>query len=572
MEKHYQKMIRDTQDRVVKSLQIQILDRESPRYGGFADPTGIVQAKFSIYRVASMTAAYCNEDTVYYHDEKVLNSILLGLDYIRRVQHENGLFDYITCNFFSAPDTAFCIKKLLPVYRYLAGKAGAAALPGAEGGLKAVGSIRDDSLPQGEREILKRVEVIVRSGARGMLEGGFHTPNHRWAIASLLMTCGRLFDDEEMEKAAFTYLNEGIDCNEDGEFAEKSAGNYNRVNNDAMIMLSEATGDASYEQNAIRNLKMMLTYWEPDESVFTANSTRFDKDRLVYPKDYYMEYLNMGMKYNIPEFLQMCNYIFDMVDRKHITSPDFLIWFMLNPAFRSLEFEDGYVRPDFRSYYQESEIARGQQGRFTYTVMGGKSNFFYLHNGTMKLEMKVAGSFCEHRAFKSERMERLSEREYHLSQTMRGWYYLPFAEKPETSDWWKMDNASRNKKMGPDMQIDVWVKEVENGVDVRVRTSGVEGAPWRIELAFSGVNLMTSEYVDMPLTGSEVIVMKKGYAEVGNGSDTLIVGPCFGVHHFTEGKEDSEVKTPGAATLYLTDYTAFDHTIEIRNKRSLYEK
>ncbi|MDE5591073.1 MAG: hypothetical protein K2J60_18360, partial [Acetatifactor sp.] len=417
MEKHYQKMIRDTQDRVEKSLQIQVLDKESPRYGGFADPTGIVQAKFSIYRVASMAAAYCNEDTIYYHDGRVLDSILLGLDYIRRVQHENGLFDYITCNFFSAPDTAFCIKKLLPVYRYLAGKAGAAKLPDAEGGPEAAGRIGVDCLPQGEREILERVETIVESGARGMLEGGFHTPNHRWAIASVLMTCAGLFDCKEMETAAFTYLNEGIDCNEDGEFAEKSAGNYNRVNNDAMIMLSEATGDASYEQHAIRNLRMMLNYWEPDESVFTANSTRFDKDRLMYPKDYYMEYLNMGMKYNIPEFLQMCNSIFEMVDRKHITSPDFLIWFMLNPGYRKLEFEGSYVRPDFRSYYQESEIARGQQGRFTYTVMGGKSNFFYLHNGTMKLEMKVAGSFCEHRAFKSEKMERLSEREYHLSQT-----------------------------------------------------------------------------------------------------------------------------------------------------------
>ena len=56
MEKHYRKMILDTQDRVVKSLQIQILDRESPRYGGFADPTGIVQAKFAIYRIAGMIA------------------------------------------------------------------------------------------------------------------------------------------------------------------------------------------------------------------------------------------------------------------------------------------------------------------------------------------------------------------------------------------------------------------------------------------------------------------------------------------------------------------------------------
>ena len=555
MEKHYQKMLRDTEDRVVKSLQIQVLDRESPRYGGFADPTGIVQAKFAIYRIAGMAAAYCNEDTCFYRDGRVYDSILKGLDYVTGVQHESGLFDYITCNFFSAPDTAFCIKKLLPLYQYLKGRRDREAEP---------------ELTEEENCILGRVEQIVRQGAYGLLQGGFHTPNHRWAIASLLMSCSRLFDCKEMETAAFTYLNEGIDCNEDGEFAEKSAGNYNRVNNDAMILLSEATGDPSYEQNAVRNLRMMLTYWEPDDSVFTANSTRFDKDRLIYPKDYYMEYLKMGMKYHIPEFLQMCNTIFDIVDRRHITSPDFLIWFMLNPEYRRLEFEGSYRRPDFGSFYRESGIARGQQGRFTYTVMNGKSNFLYLHNGTMKLEMKVAGSFCEHRAFKSERMERLSEGEYHLSQVMRGWYYLPFAEKPPTSDWWKMDNASRDQKLGPDMHIDVWVKEAENGLDVRVKTSGVEGAPWRIEMAFSGVDFLTNDYVDLPLTGSETVVVKQGFTEIGNGKDTLIVGPCFGEHHFTEGKEDSEEKTPGAATLYLTAYTPFDREIRIRDKVSCY--
>ena len=554
MEKHYWKIIQDTQDRVVKSLEIQVLDENSPRYGGFEDPTGIVQAKFAIYRVASMTAAYCNQDTVYYHDARVLESILLGLDYVMRVQHENGLFDYITCNFFSAPDTAFCIKKLLPVYQYLAGRA------------------EKSELQEGEQRILEKTERIVRAGAYGLLEGGFHTPNHRWAIASLLMACSRLFDSREMEEAAFAYLNEGIDCNEDGEFAEKSAGNYNRVNNDAMIMLSEATGDDSYDQNAVRNLRMMLTYWEPDDSVFTANSTRFDKDRLMYPKDYYLEYLKMGLKYQIPEFLQMCNTIFDIVERRQITSPDFLIWFMLHPEYRTLEVEGGYRRPDFGCYYPESGIARAQRGRYTYTVMNGKSNFFYLHNGTIKLEMKVAGSFCEHRAFKSQEMERLSEGEYHLSQTMRGWYYLPFAEKPKTSDWWKMDNASREKKLGPDMQIDVWVKEAENGLDIRVKTSGVEGAPWRIELAFTGVNFLTGEAVEMPLSGSEVIVVKKGYVEVGNGRDALTVGPGFGAYHFTEGKEDSELKTAGAATLYFTDYTSFDHVIQIRDRRSKCEK
>ena len=80
MERHYQKILRDSEDRVTKSLQIQVLDEKSPRYGGFADENGIVQAKFSIYRVATMTATYCNKDSVWYHDGQVLERVLSPID------------------------------------------------------------------------------------------------------------------------------------------------------------------------------------------------------------------------------------------------------------------------------------------------------------------------------------------------------------------------------------------------------------------------------------------------------------------------------------------------------------
>ena len=46
-------------------------------------------------------------------------------------------------------------------------------------------------------------------------------------------------------------------------------------------------------------------------------------------------------------------------------------------------------------------------------------------------------------------------------------------------------------------------------------------------MAFSGVNFLTNDYVDLPLTGSEVVVVKQGYTEIGNGKYTLTVGPCF---------------------------------------------
>ena len=163
---------------------------------------------------------------------------------------------------------------------------------------------------------------------------------------------------------------------------------------------------------------------------------------------------------------------------------------------------------------------------------------------------------------------------FHLQQVMHGWYYLPWSDekRPDTSDWWKMDQAARDKKHGPDLQVDVYVTESENkdGIDVRVKTSGVEGDPWRIEMAFTGALLLENEHLATALSGNEAITIKDGMSRMTNGKDTIVIGPGFGTHHFMEGKEDSELKTEGAATLYFTDYTGFDHTIQVRNERSQY--
>lgn len=543
MRSHYERMIRDTEKRAERALRTQNLDQNSPYYGAYVMPNGVYMQKHALYCIADIGAVYCNADSRLYHDEKLLASMLIGLDYVRAQQHENGLFDYITCNFFSAPDTAFCIGIILPLTQYLKGR---------------------EVLTAGEQVLLAKMDRILHDGGRGLLEGGFHTPNHRWAIASLLATCGKMYGEEDLTRAAYVYLNEGIDCNEDGEFSEKSAGNYNAVNNEAMLLLAAALEDDSFEQHVIRNLRMMLTYWEPDDSIFTANSTRFDKDRLVYPDQYYWFYLYLGAKYDIPEFAAMANYIFEIVKEKNILSPNHLIHYMLHPHLIGFASDLCGTPANYHAYYADSGIARVRKGSFTYTVMRDKSNFLYVHNGHIKLAVKIGGSFCEHRAFKAETMEMDESGAFHLHQTMRGWYYLPFEEKPAASDWWKMDNAARPKKLGPDMDIDVIIRETGDGIDVDIRTSGVEGAPWRVELAFSGIDRISNEHMTMPIHGDEVLVLKDSYFTVSNPVSTMEVGPAFGVHHFTDGKEDSEVKTPGAATVYMTDYTAFHHTISIR--------
>ncbi len=541
MKAHYLRVVRDTEKRVRHALQTQNLDADSPYYGAFVMPNGVYMQKHALYEIAAMSGAYCCADSAYYHDVQLLNSMLLGLRYVRSTQHENGLFDYITCNFFSAPDTAFCIGIILPALQVLLAR---------------------ERTP-GEEQLKQQLEQIIHLGGRGLLEGGFHTPNHRWAIAALLAQCGKLFHEQDLLDAAQIYLREGIDCNADGEYSEKSAGNYNGVNNQAMLFLAQALDDGSFEQHVIRNLRMMLTYWEPDDSIFTANSTRFDKDRLVYPDGYYFSYLYLGVKYDIPEFVAMANYAFRIIEEKNLLSPDLLNRFLLHPELVACESPLCDTPRNYRAFYADSGIARVRRDGFTYTLMQGKSNFLYVHNGGIKLEMKIGGSFCEHRAFRAERLWE-EDGVFRLRQTMHGWYYLPFPEKPETSDWWKMDNASRPKKWGPDMHIEVAVRDTADGLEVELDTSGVAGAPWRVELAFSGISRISSPHMTMPIHGDEVLVLKDSDFTVTDGFHTMTIGPAFGNHHFTDGKEDSEAKTPGAATVYLTDYTPFHHVITIR--------
>ena len=119
MEKHYQIILKDTEERVYESMRQQIMDEKNPNQGAFLDDNHILDAKFTIYRTASMIALYCNSDSELYRSEELLRRIRLGFKFAKMMQHENGLYDYVTCNFNSAPDTAFSIKKLMPFFFYL---------------------------------------------------------------------------------------------------------------------------------------------------------------------------------------------------------------------------------------------------------------------------------------------------------------------------------------------------------------------------------------------------------------------------------------------------------------------
>ncbi len=576
MKQHYLTIIRETDDRIAHSLDIQVMeddripadsdlwDAGSFSYGGFRDVSSLVEAKFAIYRTTTMIAAYVNPDSRWYRSDMLFGRIILGLEFIAHKQRENGFFDLNDCNFYSGPDTAFCLKRLIPIFCYLRKNCASDEKCG---------------------ELISRIDAILHKGADAMKRGGFHTPNHRWAIASVLYFCKVIYNDPSYGEAAEKYLLEGNDCNADGEYAERSAGNYNRINNDAMIMLAIATGDDSYFEPVIRNLRMMLTYMEPDGSVFTNNSTRQDRGTKNYPKDYYFEYLYMGQRFNIPEFLDAANHIFDLCTRLSLRHMDCAVHFMNCPGLISFEHEGSGIPADYRRFYTDSNIVRGRNGRYSYSVINKCPNFLYFQSGTLTCGFKIGASFCEHRAFVSETMEAFkadnvpAERSdieghgavwFHLHEKKVGWYYLPFTEKPETSDWWKMDHSKRDKLIGPDMIFDIDVMDVGDGIDLNIKVSGIDQAPLRLEMSFdAGCRVETDAFTAEGIPGGGMVV-KNGTLTVTKGNDAIEIGPCFGTHNFTAGKFGSGGRNANCFTVYLTDETCFEHRLHISARGAKY--
>ena len=541
MRSHYLRVVESTNARVTRSLSRQITDEKSRFFGGFLDDNELVEAKYAIYRLTSMIAAYSCADSRHFQSAAIAERALLALGYVARAQHPNGLFDLIDCNFFSAPDTAFCVKRLLPALRYL----------------------RDAERDPWQEKLYQAMLPIVRKGAQGLLLGGFHTPNHRWAIASNLVDCGDFFSNPALAKGAEAYLREGIDIDVDGQYAERSSGNYNRINNDAMLTLSRFTGDARYEEYAVRNLRLMLDYIEPDGTIFTANSTRQDNGKRIFLKDYYWQYLTLGAARDLPDFLAVAATIFAQLEENHLSAPDILIHFLNRPEMIGVECPAQYVFPDFQRHYVASGLARVRRERYTLTLMRGKSDFLHLSGRELDLVVKLGGSLCEHRAFVPETLE-MDKDGFTLTQTMHGWYYLPFDTPPDTSDWWAMNNASRKKLSGPDLRIEARVTLLPDGVELRMKLSGVENAPFRVELAALGARYVESDAFRAPCEAGGHALLKRGTARLIGVAEAMRVGEAFAAHAYTGGKFGSETRDRNAFTLYVTEYTPFERALTFR--------
>lgn len=557
MKRYIDYLIRSEEHRVDEMLFLQIKDKNDLCYGLMRGD--VIEAKPTIYMMATALALYLNSRSRYYKSEKLMEALQLAADGVARVQRKSGYIDYPCCNFFSAPDTSFCYKRLNDGYRLM----------------KKYQDVADTTILQ------KKYLAIMRMAAEAIRDGGFHTPNHRWGICAALMQAAKLFaDDTEFAKSLMDrtvlYLQEGIDGNSEGEYAERSTGNYNAVVNNAMMAMYQCSKDVKYLGYVERNLNMMMYYIEPNDMVFTQNSTRQDQGKEIFMDKYLYQYLYLLAYDGTDGFIKLTpeeHSRFDGAAHQIIKgcaetgrqAPNCLHLLMIYDKTLDYTFENCGFLKTYHKLFKEAGVLRVKKENYSYTVMKNRSAFLYFNVNGLEAFLKIGESYCEIRNFVPDEMD-VQEGKTVLSHTARGWYYLPWKEKQNTSDWWQMDHKKRDLMITSDLHTQVVITELADGLEISVDTDGLERLPLRMELCVPSQTTLENDHFCMETVAGKSMVLSDDYVTMTKGLTSIEFGPGACEHHFKGHYSGEEVNADGY-TIYCNTYTPTKRVYTLKVKQ-----
>ena len=557
MKRYIDYLIRSEEHRVDEMLFLQIKDKNDLCYGLMRGD--VIEAKPTIYMMATALALYLNSRSRYYKSEKLMEALQLAADGVARVQRKSGYIDYPCCNFFSAPDTSFCYKRLNDGYRLM----------------KKYQDVADTTILQ------KKYLAIMRMAAEAIRDGGFHTPNHRWGICAALMQAAKLFaDDTEFAKSLMDrtvlYLQEGIDGNSEGEYAERSTGNYNAVVNNAMMAMYQCSKDVKYLGYVERNLNMMMYYIEPNDMVFTQNSTRQDQGKEIFMDKYLYQYLYLLAYDGTDGFIKLTpeeHARFDGAAHQIIKgcaetgrqAPNCLHLLMIYDKTLDYTFENCGFLKTYHKLFKEAGVLRVKKENYSYTVMKNRSAFLYFNVNGLEAFLKIGESYCEIRNFVPDEMD-VQEGKTVLSHTARGWYYLPWKEKQNTSDWWQMDHKKRDLMITSDLHTQVVITELADGIEISVDTDGLERLPLRMELCVPSQTTLENDHFCMETVAGKSMVLSDDYVTMTKGLTSIEFGPGACEHHFKGHYSGEEVNADGY-TIYCNTYTPTKRVYTLKVKQ-----
>ena len=261
---HLPAVLADLDRTLAAWLDRQVIDVAHPLHGAFIEPdtalapafhNGIGQALAAMLLVQASTLPHPAVDLAL-RDTTLPDRIAAAVAALERMQLPTGRFDLQSCNYDSEPDAAFLLQLLLAV----------------------LGHANTHDAPW-HAPLL----AVLRRAAEGLRHGGYHTPNHRWVVASALAMAQHAFPDFDAGDTIAALRAETIDIDPDGAYIERSSGVYDAVVNRSLMLLHEHAGWSEALHAVAANLRLNSALIHPDGTIDTSLSTRQDVGMRAVP-------------------------------------------------------------------------------------------------------------------------------------------------------------------------------------------------------------------------------------------------------------------------------------------------
>jgi hypothetical protein len=536
-------------------LQMQNMDKESQNYGDYImQPKGYSEPGALLMPIMHFVGMYYHENSPYYKNVDLLTRSSLLMNILLNNIHDDGTIDLKETNFHDATAVAFLITPMAHTYRVI----------------KKLGEGSDL-----ENEIRDKMMKFFEKGAEGMRNGGFHTPNHRWVMAAALSIVSNILENPIYKDEAMKYLNEGIDCDEEGEYLERSTAIYDITVNESLIVIAHELDMLELLEHVARNIKKNFAYLEPDGTICTLNSRRQDNTMKYYPLRHYLNVLFLAHHYKDGFFAGMAEYLLTQMEKKKYELPNYLftggkedvhtplIQYLLDDSLAD-DISSAELVWDGHWYYPINGVVRKRDGNVSLTLIRDREVFLKYQNGSNTLTAKIASCFFGQGYFVPTTLEK-TEYGYKMTASTEQGYYKPLNEKIGIKEFY--DIRQKREKVHV-QKHDTVVDIVLDGNDIKVKVGidGAENVPIKIELMLSAGGRLETEDIIINGDAGNNLILKNGGAAYTLDRNVINIKNGVAAHWNAGNMRGTRPASSDHLTIYMTGFTPFSHEFTISDK------
>ncbi|MEM7367758.1 MAG: hypothetical protein AAF587_04090 [Bacteroidota bacterium] len=531
-------LIRENDAAVDRLLLRQNAQENTRGFGGIPNGYEIETAGGTAVFMQYMATAYVIRESRFFQSAQLILPLERAIDYLLRTQHEDGTIDLYSTNFHSTPDTGFVVEPLTIAY----------------------GLLRDEKQEQLSTVLTKLKSFLLNAG-EALSSGGIHTPNHRWVVCMALARLHRLFPNTSYLTRINTWLKEGIDIDQDGQYTEKSTNIYTPLTNRCLITIARLLNKADLYEHVRQNLEMCLYYLHPNGEIATEASGRQDKYQVGTLRSHYYAYRYMALKDRNGKFAAITRQIPRLLPIAQLVRE---LGYMQEDLFLMADLPESEELPkSYEKLFSHSALARIRRGKWDATILAENPTFFTFQNGEAVLQgIRMAAAFFGKGQFEGDRMRR-GEKGYLLKQYLEGPYYQPYPEEqlPTDGDWHKMPRSNRPQSEVQIYQVQVRIEEAERGFLLKFDVSGTAHVPIAIEIGFRHGGSLTGVKTVKGIP--DAYLLPSGSATYQYGQDSIRIGMGQALHSWTQLR--AAVPKMDAMSVYITGFTPFQWQLQVQS-------